>query len=397
MTPVYRTNDEVKMYFKQCVLMLFIAFIILGCDRQEKINKQFGKADSEYARENQVVEKFDPDREYEVVSFDKVYQKNGPLVRIERQYRLGAVMKFLGNPYWQEVAKGMKQRADDFSIMIDIQAAPSESSPENQLRLMEIMISKGYDAILISPQTSKNLMPTIIQARSKGILVVDIDDAVLDDVEYFVGSNNYQMGIHAAEFFIHRYPEGGKVALLKGLDGTFTAMQRSKGFIDRLNGTSFNIIAQHNCDWDLQKAIDASLNILQNNPDLKGFYCNNDVMALGASEAVKRLSMENKIEIIGTDGIKAAYDAIKNGELAATIDSFPYNTGLIAVDIALRILEGQQIPKMVFTPHQLITIKNVENQLPGFPLFTSTIKTEILVVNVQSRKIDADLKSSGFI
>jgi ribose transport system substrate-binding protein len=364
------------MYFKPFVLMLCLLPIItiMGCDRQEKANTQFEKSDSLDVRENQVLEKFDPDREYDVESFDKVYKKNGPLVRIERQYRLGAVMKFFGNPYWQEVARGMKQRADDFSILIDIQAATSESSPDKQLRLMEIMISKGYDAILISPQTSKNLMPAIIQAHSKGILLVNIDDAVLDDVEYFVGSNNYQMGIHAAEYFIHRYPEGRQVALLKGLDGTYTAMQRSKGFSDRLVGTSINIVAQHNCDWNLQKALDTSLNILQNNPDIKGFYCNNDVMALGASEAVKRLNMEKNIDIIGTDGITAAYDAIKNGDLAATIDSFPYNTGLIAVDITLRILEGQQIPKMVFTPHQLITIKNIENQLPDFPLLINTKK-----------------------
>jgi ribose transport system substrate-binding protein len=229
------------------------------------------------------------------------------------------------------------------------------------------MISKGYDAILISPQTSKNLMPAIIEARNKGILVVDIDDAGLGDVEYFVGSNNYQMGIDAAEYFIQRYPEGAKVALLKGLEGTYSAMQRSKGFNDRFVGTSINIIAQPTCDWDMQKALDASLKILQNNPEIKGIYCNNDVMALGALEAVKRLNLKKNIEIIGTDGIKAAYDAIKNGELAATIDSFPYNTGLIAVDIALRVLEGQRVPRMVFSTHKLITNKNIENQLLSFP------------------------------
>jgi ribose transport system substrate-binding protein len=346
--------------------------MVLGCDRQEKLTIHSKKSDSLYVRETPVLEKFDPDGEYDVLSFEEIYQTNGPLVQTKRKYHLGVVMKFFGNPYWQEMARGMKQRADDLSILIDIQAATSKTFPENQLRLMEIMISKGYDAILISPQTSKNLIPAVIQARRKGILVIDIDDAVLDDVEYFVGPNNYQMGIHAAEYFIQRYPEGGQVALLKGLDGTYSTMQRSKGFSDRLVGTSINIIAQPTCDWDMQKALDASLNIIQNNPDIKGFYCNNDVMALGASEAVKRLNLKKNIEIIGTDGIKAAYDAIKNGELAATIDSFPFNTGLIAVDITLRVLEGQQVPKMVFSTHKLITNQNIENQLTSFPLFTST-------------------------
>jgi ribose transport system substrate-binding protein len=355
--------------FKKFVLVLCIVGFACGCDRQEKINTQSVKSVSSYDRESQVSKKFDPDTEHDAVSYGKLYHKNGPLVRTERKYRLGAVMKFFGNPYWQEVAKGIKQRADDFSVLIDIQAATSTSSPENQLHLMETMISKKYDAILISPQTRKSLIPAVVRARSADILVVNIDDAVLEDVDFFVGTNHYQMGIHAAEYFIHRYPEGGQVALLKGLAGTYSSMQRSQGFIDRLANSPFNIVAQPNCDWDLQKALDASLNILQNNPDMKGFYCNNDVMALGAAEAAKRLNMEKNIKIIGTDGIKDAYDAVKRGELAATIDSFPYETGIIAVDVTLRILEGQQVPRVVYSPHQLITKNDMESPLPDFIYF----------------------------
>jgi ribose transport system substrate-binding protein len=357
------------MYFKTFVLVLCVLFFVLGCDRQEKNQSQYKRSIPLNDKENEVSKKFDPDSEHDALSYDLLYKKNGPLLRTERKYRLGVVMKFFGNPYWQEVARGMKQRADDFSVLIDIQAATSKSSPENQLYLMEIMISKGYNAILISPQTRTNLMPGVIKARDEGILVVNIDDALLEHVEFFVGSNHYQMGIHAAEYFIRRYPEGGQLALLRGLDGTYSAIQRSQGFIDRLAGTSLKIVAQPNCDWDLQKALDATLNILQNKPDVKGFYCNNDIMALGAAEALKRLKLEKNREIIGTDGIKTAYDAIKKGDLAGTIDSFPYETGLIAVDITLRILEGQQVPRVVYSSHKLITKKNIENPLSDFPYF----------------------------
>jgi ABC-type sugar transport system substrate-binding protein len=45
----------------------------------------------------------------------------------------------------------------------------------------------------------------------------------------------------------------------------------------------------------MQKALDASLKILQNNPDVKGFYCNNDVMALGAAGSLKASETWKKI------------------------------------------------------------------------------------------------------
>ncbi len=359
---------RLTLWFRSVLWGLGIWLFVVGCSCQEGNKGQTVEGASQSnSRESQAFKPFDPDTEHDSVSYEKLYRKNGPLILTERKYRLGAVMKFFGNPYWQEVARGMKKRADDFSAVIDIQAATSISSPENQLHLMEIMISKGYDAILISPQTKQNLIPAVNRARNEGILVINIDDAVSEDVVFFVGSNHYQMGIHAAEYFIHGYPEGGEVALLQGLIGAYSAAQRSQGFIDRLEGSSVRIVAQPYCDWDLQKALEASLDILRKYPDIKGFYCNNDVMALGAAEAVKRMDRKNSITIIGTDGIPEAYDAVKKGDFAATIDSFPYLTGFIAVDVTLRILEGQQLPRVIYSPHQLVTQKNMDKHSPDFP------------------------------
>jgi ribose transport system substrate-binding protein len=87
------------------------------------------------------------------------------------------------------------------------------------------------------------------------------------------------------------------------------------------------------------------------------------------AEAVARLNMQENMVIIGTDGIKAAHDAIQNGKITATIESFPYVTGLISVEIALRVLEGQQVPKVVYSPHQLITQNNLENNEDDVRLF----------------------------
>ena len=87
-------------------------------------------------------------------------------------------------------------------------------------------------------------------------------------------------------------------------------------------------------DWDRQKSYDAATNIMQQNPDIVGFYCNNDGMALGVVEAVKAAGMLDKIAVIGTDGISDAYASIKAGELTATVDSFPVLTGEVALEVA---------------------------------------------------------------
>jgi ribose transport system substrate-binding protein len=97
---------------------------------------------------------------------------------------------------------------------------------------------------------------------------------------------------------------------------------------------------------------------------LKAFYANNDGMALGVVTAVNNAGLKGKVMIIGTDGISDAYTAIKNGDLTGTVDSYPNLTGQAAVDVALRLLAKQKVPRAVYTPVALITSANVNQPAP---------------------------------
>jgi len=275
---------------------------------------------------------------------------------MKKPYRFGVIMKFLGNQYWQLLANGMHKRARDLGIPLDVQAAATESDPEGQLERMMHMLGKGYDAILISPQTDKNLMPAVTLARRKGILLVNVDDAVLEDAEHFVGPKQYENGERAAAHLMKRFPAGGKVALVRGIEGVYAVNQRSAGLIDALKDSRFQVVVQVNGDWDLQKAMNAAQAVLKEHPDLVAFYCNNDIMALGVVMAVKRAGLQGKVEVIGTDGIEPAYASIERGELTATVDSYPFETGIVAVEVALRLLEGQTLPRVIFSPQKLVTL-----------------------------------------
>ena len=74
--------------------------------------------------------------------------------------------------------------------------------------------------------------------------------------------------------------------------------------------------------------------------------------------------IRQKVLIIGTDGIGDAYTAIKNGDLTGTVDSYPNLTGQAAVDVALRLLAKQKVPRAVYTPVALITSANVNQPAP---------------------------------
>ena len=155
----------------------------------------------------------------------------------------------------------------------------------------------------------------------------------------------------------------GKVAIVIGMPKAFAARQRTEGFEKWMknNYPDIQIIAKQNADWDRNKARELAGTWIKNNPDLSAIFCNNDGMALGVVEAVK--SSGKDILIVGVDGIGEAYDSIRNGGLSATIDSFPRFKSQIALECLIRIIGGQDIPRVIWTPQALIDISNV-NETP---------------------------------
>ena len=150
--------------------------------------------------------------------------------------------------------------------------------------------------------------------------------------------------MRVAKWFLKNRPDGGKVAVIEGQAGVFAAGQRTKGFSETITeGGKFTVVASVPGNWDRQLAYDNAATILQQNPDLVGFYANNDGMALGVVEAVKAAGLQDKVVVFGTDGISDAYNSIKAGELTGTVNSFPVLTGEVGMEVALRLLGKQAL------------------------------------------------------
>lgn len=337
------------------LIVFSLLFFVCSCDR---------KREDAQSPPVSTLSPFDPDNDSSAINSSELEARLGPIPKPSRNYRMGVIVKYLGNQYWQLLSEGMHHKATQLNITIDVQGGKSESDPEGQLKIAEAMLAKKYDALIVSPQTDLNLMPAITKARKAGILIVNVDDAVLPDAEHFIGPNQYENGVRVAKYFIERFKEGGQLAVIEGQAGVYAAKQRTKGFKDTLAGTAFSIVSSVPGDWDLQKSLSIASGIIKEYPEIKGFYCNNDIMALGVVEAVQKANKIGQILVFGTDGIKPAYDSIRAGELTGTIDSFPFITGQIAIEVALRLLEGQLVPRVIFSPQNLITIENVGNPFP---------------------------------
>ncbi len=299
----------------------------------------------------------EPDR----TDWTQLDAKYGPMPKVDANLKIGGVSKTLTNEYWRSLGEGYKNVADQNGFTVAYQAAANEDDQMGQLAIAETLISQGFNGLLVSPQTDANLQPAYEVAKSKGVAVVNVNDAVMPNAAYYVGNVQKDNGVRVAKWFIQHHPEGGKVAVIEGQPGVYAAGQRTKGFKETIEASGkFQLVASVPANWSREKAYDAASTILQQHPDLIGFYANNDGMALGVVEAVRAAGKSEQTAVFGTDGISDAYASIKRGELTGTVDSFPVLTGEVAMNVILRIINGQKISRVVSTPQALITKENAD-------------------------------------
>lgn len=299
----------------------------------------------------------EPDR----TDWSQLDTRYGPMPKADKSLKIGGVSKTLTNEYWRLLGQGYKNAAQRYGVIVEYQAAANEADQLGQLSIAETMIAQGFSGLLVSPQTDINLEPALQTATSRQIPVVNVNDAVMPNAPHYVGNVQKDNGVRVAQWFIQHKPQGGKLAVIEGQPGVYAAGQRTRGFKETIAlHNTFNIVASVPANWSREQAYNAASTILQQHPDLIGFYANNDTMALGVVEAVRALNKADQVAVFGTDGISDAYASIKRGELTGTVDSFPVLTGEVAMDVMLRLIGGQTISRVVATPQALITKDNAE-------------------------------------
>jgi len=282
-------------------------------------------------------------------------------------FKILAVEKTLINEHWQIMKQGYEWAAKRYGVEIEVASVPTEADTAAQLALVESALTKGFDALAVSPITPNNLNPALARASEMGIPIINVDELIPEDVARDAGikiatriaSNNYFAGVLAGRYMLEHLPAGAKVAVIEGIAGNASGTARRDGFVDTVTAGGLNLVASQPADWDRAKANAVTTNILQAHPDLQGIYYANDTMALGGAEAVAAAGKEGQIILIGTDAIPEAKQAVKDGRLTGTIAQFPYEMAYLALEAAIRVLEGRPVAERIDAPIKLLLKEDV--------------------------------------
>jgi ribose transport system substrate-binding protein len=274
------------------------------------------------------------------------------------------VVKTLNNPFFIEMQQGAEQAAQRAGVTLLVQAADREMDVERQMQIIENLIERKVSALCITPSGSREIVPVIVKANKAGIpvLIVDtrVDEAALQaaggKIATFIGSDNYDGGKLAGAFVAQKLGGHGNVAVLEGIAGHETGDQRLRGFREAVaQAPGLKMVASQPANWERDQGFSVCQNLLQAHPEINALFACNDLMALGATEAIAAAGKTGKIIVVGFDAQPEARTAIKQGTMAATVAQFPSRMGGTAVENAVKLLQGQSIP--AFTPVAIELVK----------------------------------------
>ncbi len=282
-------------------------------------------------------------------------------VKPAKPYKIAVVLKNFTNPFWLTHQKSADQAGKDLNVNITVLAPTKPDNVEEQIRILEDLISKKVDAVVVAPANTQAIAAGVQKLNAAKIPVVyDNTRGSGGDFVAYIGADNILVGRTMAEEMVRRMGGKGRLLVLEGMPGQQTADDRLKGVKEVLAKNPGIEYVSQTGKWTLDEGRNVTENTLQRWPDLRGILCIGGEMALGAVEAVKAADKEGKIIISSMDVYPAQVAAVKAGKVHYTISQAPQDQAYWSVVAAIGALNGDKVPQEIRTPVVVVTKENVD-------------------------------------
>lgn len=237
-----------------------------------------------------------------------------------------------------------------------------------QIGQIQDLIQQQVDAIVIWPTQGQAVVPAVRQAQSAGIPVVitnsQIAEAGFDFISSFSGPNNITQGQYAAEMMCDKLKaegkEDGKIVQISGQPGYTTAIERAKGFEDRLPEVcpDVELMETQPGDWNREKSQRVMEAFLVKYDTIDGVYAGDDNMGVGALNAAKAAG-RNDIIFVGATNFAVGYEAMERGEYWGSVYQSPVDDAQNALATAKAVAAGEEVPFLNYFDTPKITQDNM--------------------------------------
>jgi ribose transport system substrate-binding protein len=291
------------------------------------------------------------------------------------QKQIAVIAKSTVNAYWKAVEAGAKEAAAEEKVDIVWTGPDAETNHTQQANMVDNMVNKGVAGIVIAPTNVDALVRPVESAVARGIPVILIDSTLNSDKPVSViATDNYAAGQQAAEALVKaigdKKPNGGKVIMLRFLEGSGSTEARESGFIDGIKAAGMEVVESMytkgtGSTTDASDTADALLrrHTKDNQIRVDGIFASNQPTAIGMLRKIEQMQAQGvKLDVpfVGFDAHEVLLKGVRDGKIAAIVTQDPKRMGYLGVKTMLKQIKGEPIEKSVATATATVTKENID-------------------------------------
>lgn len=271
--------------------------------------------------------------------------------------KVGFVVKSLADQYWILVKAGADVAAKENGVDLTFIAPNAESDVAKQVENIETLVAAGVDVLCIAPSNDETVLPALQNAVDAGIKVIAVDtDSSLADKVCFIGTGNESAAKEGALWAGDQLEEGATAIVLRGRLGDATHDAREKGILAGLEEKGVEVLESQAADSTEEKGMSVTENLLQKYPDASLIITTADSMATGAYNAVKAAG--SSAQVYGFDGTIPVSEKVAEGEILGTTAQSPYDMGVLGIETAIKIMNGETVDAVIDSGQKVIEKSN---------------------------------------
>jgi ribose transport system substrate-binding protein len=289
----------------------------------------------------------------------------------DKKFTIALIPGLTTDAFYITMRKGAEAAAKAVGAELVFQGAP-EFNPVVQVPVLDAVIARKPDAILIAPTDKVQLVEPLKKAVAAGIPVFTVDTFVgtgvyqtgSGDVDFpisYIASDNILGGKLAGIALAKALGEKGKVYVSNVKPGISTTDQREEGFkLAMKDFPGIEVLETQFNDNDANKAASQLQAVIARNPDLGGVFGANLFSALGAANGVQQAGQSGKVKVVAFDAPTSIVDNLKTGLVDLAIAQHPAEIGYFGVIAAHAHLTGHSVPSSIGTGFTVMDKANID-------------------------------------
>jgi ribose transport system substrate-binding protein len=287
-----------------------------------------------------------------------------PAASAQEKTTIGVSLAQDDNPFYIAMLRGIRARAQELGW--DLATVSANEDKLKQINGVQDLVARGVKGILISPIDAVGVNAAYDAAAAAKIPIVSVArGSSSPNQTIHVAMDEKRIGRDIAEWTAKKLGGKGKVALLMGPSGAPTFKNLGDGYSEVMaKYPEIHIVFRSDGPLTRERGVKQAEDALVAHPDLAAIYTANDDVALGAMQAVNAANRKGKTLVTGMNGVPPALRAVKEENLAMTVELNPVEWGRLGVDVLATFLKGEKVDPRVFIKHVIIDGTNVDVKLP---------------------------------